>query len=79
LQVPALAGRKQLGEQILGQVTLHLQAKWMRITSGTIVDATILHAPASTKNREQQRDPEMHRTKKGNQMVLRDASACGSG
>src|SRR2546427_3682674 len=33
----------------------------------SIVDATILHAPTSTKNREQQRDPEMHQTKKGNQ------------
>ena len=56
----------QLGEQILGQVNLHLQAQGVRITTGTIVDATILHAPTSTKNREQQRDPEMHQTKKGN-------------
>ena len=46
----------QLGEQILGQVNLHLQAQGVRITTGTIVDATILHAPTSTKNREQQRD-----------------------
>src|SRR2546427_560825 len=53
----------QLGEQILGQVNLHLQAQGVRITTGTIVDATILHAPTSTKNREQQRDPGMHRTK----------------
>jgi transposase, IS5 family len=57
----------QLGEQILGTVNLHLQARGVRITTGTIVDATILHAPSSTKNREQQRDPEMHQTKKGNQ------------
>jgi transposase, IS5 family len=57
----------QLGEPILGQVNLHLQAKGVRITTGTIVDATILHAPTSTKNREQQRDPEMHQTKKGKQ------------
>src|SRR5437667_215243 len=57
----------QLGEQILGTVNLHLQAKGVRITTGTIVDATILHAPTSTKNREQQRDPEMHQTKKGKQ------------
>jgi IS5 family transposase len=56
----------QLGEQILGTVNLHLQARGVRITTGTIVDATILHAPTSTKNREQQRDPEMHQTKKGN-------------
>src|SRR5437899_6229691 len=48
----------QLGEQILGQVNLHLQAQGVRITTGTIVDATILHAPTSTKNRERQRDPE---------------------
>ena len=56
-----------LGEKILGAVNVHLQARGVRITTGTIVDATILHAPASTKNREQQRDPEMHQTKKGNQ------------
>jgi IS5 family transposase len=39
----------------------------VRITTGTIADATILHAPSSTKNREQRRDSEMHQTKKGNQ------------
>src|SRR3989442_6449206 len=61
----------QLGEQILGQVNLHLQAQGVRITTGTIVDATILHAPTSTKNREQQRDPEMHQTKKGKQWYFR--------
>jgi len=57
----------KLGEQILGTVNLHLQSKGVRITTGTIVDATILHAPSSTKNREQQRDPEMHQTRKGKQ------------
>ena len=56
----------RLGAKILGTVNLHLQARGVRITTGTIVDATILHAPTSTKNREQQRDPEMHQTKKGN-------------
>jgi len=54
-----------MGEQILGTVNWQLQAQGVRITTGTIVDATILHAPSSTKNREQQRDPEMHQTKKG--------------
>src|SRR5205809_1568803 len=57
----------QLGEQILGQVNLHLQAQGVRITTGTIAVATILPARTSTKNREQQRDPEMHQTKKGKQ------------
>jgi hypothetical protein len=57
----------QLGELDPGDVNLHLQAQRLRITTGTIVDSTILHAPTSTKNREQQRDPEMHQTKKGKQ------------
>jgi transposase, IS5 family len=56
-----------LGEEILGTVNQHLQAKGIRITSGTIVDATIIHAPSSTKNRDQGRDPEMHQTRKGKQ------------
>jgi len=46
-------------------VNLHLQVKGVRITTGTIVDATIIHAPCSTKNRDQSRDPEMHQAKKG--------------
>ena len=57
----------QLGGQMLEAVNLHLQSRGVRITTGTIVDATIIHAPSSTKNREQQRDPAMHQTKKGNQ------------
>ena len=62
-----LLEQHQLGEKIMGTINLHLQARGVRITTGTIVDATILHAPTSTKNRQQQRDPEMHQTKKGNQ------------
>jgi IS5 family transposase len=54
-----------LGEQILGTVNLQLQAKGVRISTGTIVDATVIHAPSSTKNRDQSRDPEMHQAKKG--------------
>jgi transposase, IS5 family len=62
-----LLEQQQLGGQMLEAVNLHLQSKGVRITTGTIVDATIIHAPSSTKNREQKRDPEMHQTKKGNQ------------
>ena len=54
-----------LGGEMLETVNLHLHKKGVRITTGTIVDATIIHAPSSTKNRDQQRDPEMHQTKKG--------------
>ena len=57
----------QLGEEILGTVKLHLQTRGVRIPTGTIVEATILQAPTSSKKREQQRDPEMHQTKKGKQ------------
>ena len=56
-----------LGGKLLLAVNLYLQSKGVKITTGTIVDATIIHAPSSTKNREQKRDPEMHQTKKGNQ------------
>jgi IS5 family transposase len=57
----------KLGGEMLETVNLHLQEKGVCITTGTIVDATIIHAPSSTKNREQQRDPEMHQAKKGKQ------------
>jgi transposase, IS5 family len=57
----------QLGGEMLETVNVHLQEKGVRISTGTIVDATIIHAPSSTKNREEKRDPEMHQTKKGKQ------------
>jgi IS5 family transposase len=53
--------------QMLDTVNLYLGSRGIRITTGTIVDATILHAPSSTKNEKKERDPEMHQTKKGNQ------------
>ena len=67
MQVPALAGRTSTGRTDPGAGEPALASAGVRITTGTIVDATILHAPTSTKNREQQRDPEMHQTKKGKQ------------
>jgi IS5 family transposase len=45
----------------------HLEAKGVRLSTGTIVDATIIDAPISTKNAEKVRDPDMRQTKKGNQ------------
>jgi IS5 family transposase len=54
-----------VGGEMLEAVNLQLEKNGIRISSGTIVDATILHAPSSTKNRDQQRDPEMHQTRKG--------------
>src|SRR5450755_1046245 len=53
----------RLGGQMLETVNLHLQSRGVRITTGTIVDATILHAPSSTKNREEPGATEMHQTR----------------
>ena len=52
---------------MLETVNVHLESRGIKITTGTIVDATIIPAPSSTKNREQKRDPEMPQTKKGKQ------------
>ena len=57
----------KLGARIFERVQQHLQERGLRIGTGTIVDATIVHAPSSTKNREQKRDPELHQTRKGKQ------------
>src|SRR5277367_1551682 len=53
--------------EMLMEVNRYLETKGIRISTGTIVDATIIHAPSSTKNSSGKRDPEMHQTKKGNQ------------
>ena len=62
-----LLERHDLGRRLFEQVGRHLSAQGLKVSSGTIVDATIINAPSSTKNKAQARDPEMHQTKKGNQ------------
>src|SRR5271169_1270239 len=56
-----------LGRRLFDQVQRHLAENGLQVATGTIVDATIINAPSSTKNRDKARDPEMHQTKKGNQ------------
>src|SRR5215831_19541986 len=56
-----------LGQPLFDEVQQHLAAKGLKVVTGTIVDATIINAPSSTKNADKARDPEMHQTKKGNQ------------
>jgi IS5 family transposase len=56
-----------LAVKILEAVNAHLSGKGLLLRQGTIVDATIIAAPSSTKNASKQRDPEMHQTKKGQQ------------
>src|SRR5579863_5978900 len=60
-----LLEQHQLTEQIFGLVRGLLEQKRLLLKSGTIVDATIIEAPPSTKNADGARDPEMHQTKKG--------------
>jgi hypothetical protein len=62
-----LPEKHDLGGLMLEAVNVHLEAKGIRIATGTIVDATFIHAPSSTKNQSGERDPEMHQTRKGNQ------------
>jgi IS5 family transposase len=62
-----LLEKHKLGELMLDAVNVHLEAKGIKIQTGTIVDATIIHAPSSTKNEKKERDPAMHQTKKGKQ------------
>jgi IS5 family transposase len=65
-----LLEKHDLGGLMLDAVNLHLEAKGIKIQTGTIVDATIIHAPSSTKNSTGKRDPEMHQTRKGNQWCV---------
>ncbi len=67
LQFRHLLERHDLGGAMLQRVNEYLESRGIRISRGTIVDATILHAPSSTKNRNGERDPEMHQTRKGKQ------------
>lgn len=57
----------KLTRGILEEVKGYLAERRLLLREGTIVDATIIAAPSSTKNRKGERDPEMHQTKKGNQ------------
>jgi IS5 family transposase len=62
-----LLEKHRLGEAIFAEVGRLLQAKGLKLSGGTIVDATLIAAPSSTKNAEQRRDPEMKQTRKGKQ------------
>ena len=57
----------QLAGGILTAVNTHLGEQGLLLRQGTIVDATIIHAPSSTKNKGKARDPDMHQTRKGQQ------------
>ena len=62
-----LLEKNELAPEILARVNAYLSRKKLLLKRGSIVDATIIAAPSSTKNSTGERDPEMHQTKKGNQ------------
>jgi IS5 family transposase len=67
LKFRRLLEKHKLGEALFAKVGEVLQANGLKVGTGTIVDATIIGAPSSTKNADKRRDPEMHQTRKGEQ------------
>ncbi|MDP9530036.1 IS5 family transposase [Pseudomonas protegens] len=74
-----LLEKQQLVSGILDVINRYLQDKGLSLRQGTIVDATIIHAPNSTKNKKGKHDPEMHQTKKGNQYFFGMKAHIGAG
>jgi IS5 family transposase len=62
-----LLERHQLTERLLAEINAHLAQRGLLVGKGTIVDATIINAPSSTKNAKKQRDSQMHQIRKGKQ------------
>lgn len=62
-----LLERHDLAKPLFERVNAHLASRGLKVASGTIVDATIITAPSSTKNQAKARDPAMHQTRKGQQ------------
>ena len=62
-----LLNKHELAPKVLATINATLAQQGLMLKTGTVVDATIIAAPSSTKNKDGERDPEMHQTKKGNQ------------
>lgn len=62
-----LLEKHELTARLLAEINAHLSERGLFVGKGTIVDATIINAPSSTKNEHKERDPEMHQTRKGKQ------------
>lgn len=66
LKFRRLLEKHKLTERIFNEINGHLASKGLMMREGTIVDATLIAAPPSTKNKDGKRDPAMHQSKKGN-------------
>jgi transposase, IS5 family len=69
-----LLEKNKLGEALFKAVNRHLHEQGIKVSRGTIVDASIISAPSSTKNKSGERDPEMHQTAKGKQWYFGSAT-----
>ncbi|WP_421621999.1 IS5 family transposase [Alkalilimnicola ehrlichii] len=78
LKSRCLLERHGLTQSIFEVINTHLAEQGLMLREGTIVDATLIAAPPSTKNRDKARDPEMHQTKKGNQYYFGMKAHVGS-
>src|SRR5580765_3378430 len=70
LRFRRLLNDHDLGKQLFAKVGEVLQARGLKVGTGTIVDATLIGAPSSTKKADHARDPEMHQTRKGRQWCV---------
>ena len=62
-----LMEKHNLGDELFRLVNVYLSENGLKVSPGTIVDASIINAPTPTKNKDKQRYPDMHQTRKGNQ------------
>jgi len=62
-----LMEKHNLGDELFRLVNVYLSENGLKVSRGTIVDASIISAPSSSKNKDKKRDPDMHQTGKGNQ------------
>lgn len=67
LKFRRLIEKHQLSQALFEEINTYLIEKGVKVSQGSMIDATIVQAPSSTKNKEKKRDPEMHSTKKNNQ------------
>lgn len=67
LKFRRLLEKHELTKRVFSAINEHLTKKGLMLREGSVVDATIIAAPSSTKNQTGERDPQMHQTKKGNQ------------
>lgn len=68
--------KQQLTEKLLEAINTYLKEQGLLISQSTMVDATLIHAPSSTKNKDKSRDPDMHQPQKDQQLRFTLSISC---